>query len=299
MTTEPIYRNPGFWKKAVYFLMLFLVAQFFARLLIGVVGMEMGFCYRMRLDLDEKLGQFKVMVWNTLFQRLDAPAEALANLPNFSRRQAFEDIAASYPEVLAFYSWKDGKLTNLYLRPENSPPLDRLTSAVAAVIDTITPYHGGKQSLKVENMDLLLALKFLPQEKRIVVSAADYYKYFLPQILQEGVKIDPVLYNKIFGRYPVEFYSAEFFDYSDSLFYTFGKKRKMAWSEDKPWDMIFLPWKVKFNYYPDHESEIRYAEKAGKIPWFIISEFVVTLILLILLVHFSPYLHGYSKGKKE
>ena len=299
MSSEPLYRKPGFWKRAAYFLLLFLVAQFIARATIGVIGIEMGFCYRTRQDLDEKLDQFKVMVWETIFQRIYAPTEKFAELTDNSSRQAFADLAADYPEVVAFYSLKANNLINLYLQPGSALNAETLNPVVAAVIDTITPYHANKQPLPIEGSDLFLSVKFLPGEKRITVATRHYFKDNLPAILKGAEKVDPVLYKKIFGRYPVEFYSAEFYDSSDSLYYTFGKKRGKAWSDGKSWDMKFLAWKMKFYYYPDHEIEIKYAERAGKVTWFTIGEFAVTLILLVLLAHFSPYLHGYSQVKKE
>ena len=310
MEIQVQYTKPSVWKRVVYFILMIIPVIFMLSYAVGFYGIFKINALQAKLRLHDERVEIIALVWESILLRMDTPAEKLALLKLPKEDEDIAKIAVDFPEITEIYRITEGKVSPIYTKAESAKLHDIITKAVVSVYDTLNEYNFGRgyftdyrypykrKRVELEGDAFVFTYVELPDEIRLIVTAGKQYTKILPEIMAGGIEIDPKLYQRITTRYPEEFVEVKFYDTKGVLLYTFGTPKGEGWDDIMETKFAFFPLIIKIKYYPTNSNDIYMAENADIMPWKTLVFFIVALICIILLGHFSARLHGFSVERK-
>jgi len=138
-----------------------------------------------------------------------------------------------------------------------------------------------------------------------MVSDPEKLKPLLPQIFRNAESGMP-LFAGYFGQHPLFAAQLKFYDESGENFYTYGDPQGRGWDDIRDTPLWVIPARLTIQIFPRQEAMIDLAEAAGSwqwsfadvLHWWSIVKFIIAVILIFLLGHFSPRLHGFNRTKE-
>jgi hypothetical protein len=266
------------------------------------------------------------MVYITLNERLSAPAEMVSRLNFPEDRGKIPEIIAQYPEVAEIGCFKiGGEYSTIYSDIKDEKTRNAIKEAAPAIMDTTKKFISGfslysdstyilkLHEYAIGERDYVFAYPQKAGENRLVVIDMAKLQPLVPDIIQKSRRHFAQLFEEYFSRYPSgNSVVVKLFDRSGNNFYTFGKPLGYEWKMFKESEKIGLfPWKMSVQIYSSEKSSITLANDYSKyytrvfkgessykrfrelLVDFKVLEFIAGLALILLLVHFSPHLHGF------
>ena len=311
MEIQVQYTKPSTWKRVVYFILLIIPVLLMLSQAVSLYGVLKISGIQTKMKLEDKRFEIISLVWESILHRMDAPAKKLALLKLPKENDDIAKIALEFPEITEMYRITEGKVSPVYTKAESAKLHDIITKAAVSVYDTLDIrsncgsgyYTDYKYPYKRKRVDLegdvfIFTYVELPDEIRLIVADGRYYTTILPEIMEGGAEFDPKFYEELAGRYPVVFTQVKFYDADSTLLYTFGTPQGEGWDDILELNFSYLPLKISVQYYPVNNLEIFMAKNADIKIWKSLVYFIIAIICIILLGHFSARLHGFSVERK-
>lgn len=296
------YKKPGWWKRIIYFVLIFVPLLFIMRYAAGFYGVSRGLGLLMRLELHDKQGEIGLMASKTLLNYVYSSLEKVALLNSPVSSGSLEDLKTEAPEVIAAYKISNGGSALIFDFMGDDSQSEILADTVVNNYKNASNYNTihslGYKTKKLEIVfageRLLLFYIIMGEEIRPVIINPEVLKENIASIMSGMEETDPELYDQLLGRYPVKFAEIKIIDEDGEIFYSAGMSHGEGW-DDILTHRLF-GWEITVKYYPeDHKLEtVKWADLN---PTVIIIDFLVAAVMLILLGHFSPKLHGFSVRK--
>ena len=329
METSAVYRKPGVAKYIIYFLLLLLSLAVLINFWMGRNWLKIY----AHFYAGEKLGfaQAKAIavVFQTLDERLGAPGLwMLAQEAGIDKNKA-KAILEEYPETPEMGILKKGReYLSIASRTGSEELKGILTKSAAAFYDTaevkksnisVFDYKTGEGIMVIRHyfnaQGKDYGLYFFNKGEDVYITVTDYdvIQGLLPLIMQGMKQYHREEFNRYFGQYPEGVSVVVTFSHKNKQdFFTLGKPKGKEWKTengDKNYqDMPIFPggWYVRFQVFADNLTVALAGEEWGAkmgVPWYFAAEWykVVELIIgalaILLLGHFSPWMHGFRKSR--
>jgi len=298
----------GSGKKALYIILIalpiFILLQMSLMSFIGVMGVN----YLAVCQLTEQRSQVGMAASKILFQRRMAPAEKLI-LMKFPRdNMEAAALALEFPEITEIYLFSNDGFKTIFTAAPSAKIHDGIAKTALAVKDTIsfinaywdTTFKTSTGLMEIEGNKYAFTFIRKGGDLRLIVVDPEKLKPLLPEIFHRAESNIHSSFGDYFSR-PFPRYGAQlkFYDESGENFCTYGDPKGRGWDDIFDIDLSKLPWRLTVQIFPKQENLIDSAAAAGKIPWPLIIEFIIAVVCIILAVHFSPKLRGFSKTDKS
>ena len=309
MNENQKYTKPGWGKRVLYFILLLFTMCVYIGFSVGTIISIRVLGLNVKLNLlEERSHAFKI-AYQVLSQRMHAPVEKLAQMKLPRDNNEAAALALEYPEITEINIIKaDGKYSTLFTAARSIEIHDAIAKTAPIVADTFsffsrytnifaeTPTKYRMVSVNTEAGTYVFAFVEVNGETRIVVSDPEKLKPQLTEIFNRAEKLNPIIHSECFKanyRYAAQL---KLYDRSGENFFTRGSPQRPGWDDVYDIELNFLPWRMTIQLFP-MELYLNYAEATDKWPWGVIIVIVIGFILIILLGHFSPRLHGFSQPK--
>lgn len=321
------YNKPGILARIIYGLLLLIPIL----LLIRYWYFTRIFNFKIANDANEYLGEKMSeainMEYDLLFKRLAVPAESMTQMkfPQDSKKLA--GVANQYPEVVEFGTIKQGqKYSPLYSTIGDRAVQDTFASVFPSIIDTtkttnnhfrIFPDSTGVFRFKtgykkIAGVNYHFNFFQRGEEIQVVTASMDKLQSFMPEVIEKAGKREyPQLFKEYYSPYKTGYSVVmTFTNERGEDFYTLGIPYGSGYK-----DIVthkYLSWTISFQLFSQVKDKLALAELAWKyregenpnfyglmFPYQSILILAAGVIIIILLGHFSPRLHGFRVKKDE
>ena len=298
----------GSGKKAVYIILIalpiYILLQMSLMLFIGVKGVN----YFALAQLNEQRGRVGMAASKILLQRRMSPAEKLI-LMEFPRdNMETAALALEFPEITEINLFTNDGFQTIFTAAPSAKIHDGIAKTALAVKDTIsfinaywdTTFKTSAGLMEIEGNKYALTFIKKGGDLRLIVVDPEKLKPQLPEIFHRAESNIHSSFGDYFSR-PFPRYGAQlkFYDESGENFCTYGEPKGRGWDDIWDIDLSILPWRMTVQIFPEQEILIDNAAAVGKIPWPLIIELFIAIVCIILAVHFSPKLRGFSRIDKS
>jgi hypothetical protein len=310
MTEQPVYRKPGTGRRVMYFVLLFVPIVALLYFGVGAIGLMKGLGALTKLHLMDKQGQVEEMAMRALFEGLHPPGELLTQLHSPIDRKAISSLVQDRPGLVEIGTIKGGKYRAAVSYVESEKVRAEISKLARVVSDTVSwhktytgvspdlDYEFNVSPVKINGGSFTFTFCNLGDEIGVVVTEVGKVKSVLQEIFEGMKETNQVLFEDYFGYYPGT-YTAEIklYDEAGENFFTFGRGMGEGWDDIWESGLMYVPWRMTVQLFSQNAWEVKQAETARKVPWVGIALLVVAVVMVFLLGHLSPRLHGFRLGK--
>ena len=242
-----------------------------------------------------------------LWNRRLAPAKKLSllELPRDNMKAAA--LKLEFPEIIEINQLKDDEVVTIFTAAPSAKIHDSIAKTALAMKDTIsfinaywdTTYTQCEALVEIEESKYTFTFVKKGEDLSLIALDPDKLKPQLPEIFACAERRSPFS-AKYF--HPAERFTSQIklYDESGENFFTYGEPKGRGWDDIWDIDLSKLPWRMTVQIFPQEEIKlIDSASAVGKTPWAPIVEFFIAVVCIILAVHFSPKLRGFSKTDKS
>jgi|GEM_PF-1618244 len=331
METSTVYQKPSWAQYAIYFVLLLLALLILVHFWIG----RNWFKTYAQMNALDKLSYARIEAITTVFRTLNERSAApglwmLSEEGVIDKKQALS-ILEKYPEAVEMGVLKKGAAYSSIASKTGSEEIRKaIAGSAAAFYDSaktkktqisVFDYRIGRgimikrHQMKLNDNDY--SLYFFEKDEDIYVTVTDLaaLKGLLPEIMEGMKKYHWVEFERYFGRYPGEFSAVVTFSDKDKQdFFTFGKPHGDEW-KDESWDRIYsenpimlYEWYIHLRIFTGDRNLLAAAESGPVIKpglpwtvaadWFRVVELIIGALAILILGHFSPWMHGYKRSNK-
>ena len=238
-----------------------------------------------------------------LWNRRLAPAKKLSSLEFPRDNMEAAALALEFHEITEINQFADGGFKTIFTAAPSAKIHDGIAKTALAMKDTIsfinaywdTTYTQYEALVEIEESKYTFTFVKKGEDLRLIALDPDKLKPQLPEIFACAERQSPFS-AKYF--HPAERFTSQIklYDESGANFFTYGDPKGRGWDDIWDMDLPILPWRMTVQIFLREEIKLLdSASVAGKIPWFPIVEFIIAVVCIILAVHFSPELRGFSK----
>ncbi len=329
METTMVYQKPSWRQYAIYFLLMLLALVILLYFWMGGNYLNAFAQFQVLEKLDYARMEAFVAVFKTLNERSTAPGFWLLTQERAVDKNKASTIMQDYPETMEMGILKEGKnYLSISTKAGNENIKADLLKSAAAYKDSaeikksnisVFNYQTGegimvgRYSTGIDGKDYGLYFFKKGDDTYITVNDYEVMKELLPEIMPGMKKYHGEIFSKYFDRYPDEF-SAEvtFSDKDNQIFYTFGKTHGYEWKDDiweKNYGEQLIPpygWHIHLQISSGDKNLIEFAESKMQLKpglWFFssdwrrIAKLIIGALAILLLGHFSPWMHGFRKNR--
>ena len=308
MEPQAAYQKPGLGKRIIYLFLLLFPALLCLLFAVGFYGVFTAYGYMTFGQLYDDRNEIGYMAAGAIIDYYDASIEQAASLDISGGIKAISEFRKKTPEITAMFSLIGDDVKTIFNTMDKSGLKEVLDGVDRAAIDTVKSrdiyrghikrlgYNTTRLQRELAGNNILLTYIEMPDETRLVVTSMAVMQEHAEAVMAGMADSDTRVYEAMFGRYPVTFAEIELSDANGVVFYKVDRSRGEGWDQVLEWQP--LGWNLKVKYYPDDWSLTRLDYTDFK-PTKLYIAALFTCLLIVLLGHFSPRLHGFSLKKTK